>query len=468
MDFPYFNKNLERDMIQVRERIARLENYKFPSIVATPYIINNMKNVTCSMDLMFCPKLLVRGENDLIGKIFAEAGRINRYCISLDEGDFLKYNLISNYFQDKNIAAAKRRDGDSAEVIWNKYKDEIVKFAAAESIPDLRDAIYNFIIKKGFGVEVGTFRPNLAAGFANVFYKGLIDNKCRVLDICSGWGDRMIGFAAAGVERYVGVDPNPDLSEGYKLSLAIVKDVVPAARTADIKMINSPFETAELPANGGFNLIFTSPPYFDLEIYSDKDGQSLKSAETKKASNNTFENWFEDFLMTSLLKAWKYLEPGGLMCININNYLDFTDKNNIKFGPDYTMKMVHEVNKRIGGCNGSAIYCGPLCYAEFYDVPAAIKDKVKKNKKMPKSPQPFWIWRKAYSVDDKGNKVEISAEKELIDTMSGNKTTAKGVAGTVCSKTVEITYNPAKMHELTSRADIDTLRGIGVRFKTNS
>lgn len=479
-DFPYFNNYFESDKKLIEERIKNLSTYVFPSIEHMPYIINNMRNVISPVDIIFCPQLLYRFDQNQIKnlesifQISSENRNIKSpYCIAFDDNDFLKYNFISNYFQDKNLANTHRRDGESSVEIWNKNRDRIRKFGEEKGIKNLRDAIYAFIKEELNKAEVGTFRPSLAAGFNNVFFKKLLNEPCRVLDICSGWGDRMIGFVASSADVYVGVDPNPDLFEGYEKSLNFVKEVT--SSKTDVQMINSPFETAEIP-DKKYNLIFTSPPYFDLEIYSDKDGQSLKTAEIKttKERSNTFENWFEDFLMTSLLKAWKFLQPGGWMCININNYIDFIESENKdskgekqrKFGPDFTMRMVYEVNRRIGGCNGSAIYCGPLSFGEVFELPAAVKNniKFKKNRKMIRSPQPIWIWRKAYEIQN-GIKVEITADKELLDTMEGNKTTAKAIAGTVCTKGVEIVYEPQKMHELLLRKDFLVLRGLGTRFR---
>jgi hypothetical protein len=36
-----------------------------------------------------------------------------------------------------------------------------------------------------------------------------------ILDMCAGWGDRMISAAACGVKTYLGVDPNPELANPY-------------------------------------------------------------------------------------------------------------------------------------------------------------------------------------------------------------------------------------------------------------
>lgn len=461
-DFPYFNNDIAAEADNLKKRIITLSTYKL-TITPARYLINNMKNVLGPLDLIFCPRLLSSDEKVVEGlkEIFSPAAVASPYIIVCEDGDFARLNAVSNYFQDRVIASTRRRDGDSVLEVWAKHSDKIKEYAKEENISSLREAVYQYIINKLSSAEVGTFRPALAAGFVNTFYAGLLFKECRVLDICSGWGDRLVGFMAAGAAVYCGVDPNKALIDGYKEMAAFITKTLPQCKTV-LHMISAPFQEAKVP-DEGYNLIFTSPPYFDLEIYdSSSESQSLKAAEIKnaKSGESTFEIWFEDFLMTSLTKAWKMLVPGGLMCININNYIDFKAANKV-FGPDYTGRMVAAVNKRLGaGSGGDAVYCGPLSYAEFIKLPAAKRggssNKGNGEKLVPRSPQPFWIWRKSE---------DAAASKELVEKAAGNKTTVEAIAGTICNKEVVITYDFKDIDGLIGRADFDSIRGMGTKFQ---
>jgi hypothetical protein len=79
-----------------------------------------------------------------------------------------------------------------------------------------------------------------------------------------------------------------------------------------------PFESGPLADEEHFDLVLTSPPFFDLEIYvSDKadDRQSYKD-------HPTLDRWLHGFLFFSMKKAWAHLVDGGhmvLCCVRTNS-----------------------------------------------------------------------------------------------------------------------------------------------------
>ena len=64
-----------------------------------------------------------------------------------------------------------------------------------------------------------------------------------------------------------------------------------------------------------FDLVFTSPPFFDFEVYTDLPGQSIQGA------NNKLQTWLVNFLFVALSKAWDRLEPGGHIAIHITDVM---------------------------------------------------------------------------------------------------------------------------------------------------
>jgi len=130
-----------------------------------------------------------------------------------------------------------------------------------------------------------------------------------MLDFAAGWGDRLISSISCNLDCYVGVDPNKELMDGHN---SIIKMFAPN----DIhkyKIIYEPFQSCELPENQTFDLVFTSPPFFDLEIYNNEKGQSV-------IDFPRFEDWIVHFLFKSLHKAWKKLDKDGHMAIHISDY----------------------------------------------------------------------------------------------------------------------------------------------------
>lgn len=108
-------------------------------------------------------------------------------------------------------------------------------------------------------------------------------------DPCSGYGGRLLGAFVAGV-RYVATDVEPETVEGNRA-------------LAERLGCSRPSEVHKCPAErfdpGPVDLVFTSPPYFDREQYSDRGDQSWVS------HGSDFDAWVEGFLRPVIATAYK-------------------------------------------------------------------------------------------------------------------------------------------------------------------
>jgi hypothetical protein len=128
----------------------------------------------------------------------------------------------------------------------------------------------------------------------------------KVLDMSSGWGDRLIGSILSGIDLYYGTDPNTCLHEGYD---KIVRLLVPISPNPQMKVIikKEPFETVHIPLEfGQFDLMYTSPPYFDYEDYTDEQTQSIAHDNTNKE-----DLWLKNFMYVSTRKIIDRIKFGG-------------------------------------------------------------------------------------------------------------------------------------------------------------
>lgn len=196
--------------------------------------------------------------------------------------------------------------------------------------------------------ECTQFKPSLGVAVLR-----LLQGR-RVLDFSSGWGDRLIAAIAAGVDRYVGVDPNPDLQPGYQ---QIIEQF--AEGSTRFSMIQAPFQTAELPDEEPYDLVFTSPPYFNFELYSNPLHQSANEG-------TSLQGWLRGFLFPTLQKAWIMLKEGGHMALHIVDI-------NPRVGA-----FTEVMNLYIQGWLPGAFYRGVVCS----DGGESSRNR------------PIWIWRK--------------------------------------------------------------------------
>lgn len=167
------------------------------------------------------------------------------------------------------------------------------------------------------------------------------------LDPSAGWGDRLIGALAYGKCDYIGVDPSNCMHNIYKKiikELSNDKKVLSTKKqknnsikiknksikiNKDIntyKVYKNGFENIELPKKyiNGIDFIFTSPPFFDLEIYEKlSDTQSIEKF-------NTLDKWINGFLYPMIDKCEKYLSIDGHLALYISDYTGHNYVNEMK------------------------------------------------------------------------------------------------------------------------------------------
>ena len=133
-----------------------------------------------------------------------------------------------------------------------------------------------------------------------------------VLDFTMGWGCRLVGACASDVPSYIGIDINPSLKEPYEKMVDVLKRII--IKTKGKKNPNIPLKTNitllfqdALTVDYSkldYDCVFTSPPYFNLEIY---EGTTSK----------TEEAWISEFYVPIFTKTYKYLKSGGHFILNI-------------------------------------------------------------------------------------------------------------------------------------------------------
>lgn len=147
---------------------------------------------------------------------------------------------------------------------------------------------------------------NFRAGFAAYLYRKFGVKNGTVLDPCTGYGGRLVGWIASKLGgRYVGVDPNvPTHEANRRLADAL-------APRGSVSLINQPFEDVDLSAlKGCVDFAFTSPPYFAKEEYSDAPTQS-------RIRYPWIEEWDAGFLQKLLTGCFVALRAGSHCVINI-------------------------------------------------------------------------------------------------------------------------------------------------------
>ena len=156
-------------------------------------------------------------------------------------------------------------------------------------------------------------RKYIASQFRPATAKAIYDHfKAEsVLDFSMGWGDRLVGaHASNSVKRYVGFDPNVNLHNGYLNQIQAYNEL--NSKDIFFNLYAACAEDESVVLNEQFDLIFTSPPYFDKEKYD----QSLNQSYIKYKK---IDSWLNDFLYKTIELRSRNLKFGGHLVINISD-----------------------------------------------------------------------------------------------------------------------------------------------------
>jgi len=157
------------------------------------------------------------------------------------------------------------------------------------------------------------FRPATAKALYELYGK---DN-CKVLDTSSGFGGRLLGFFTA---KNTGIDPNTaDSCNRFILYMSRYfnkKAYVNKIGSEDFTVENYP------QYENYFDISFTSPPYFNIERYSDDITQS-------HVKFNTYDSWVDGFYRNTIYNSCNALKLDGVFAINISwvdNIKEYTEE----------------------------------------------------------------------------------------------------------------------------------------------
>ena len=236
---------------------------------------------------------------------------------------YKKYYNITDYFSNRCRAICvfkipKKTEQLSPYQFYQNNKTRIhtllKKQQGKVSYHNLREYIYRH------NKECSNFNTTVVVSILKLF------KPKHWLDFSAGWGDRLIGAIAYGKCKYTGVDPSECMNPKYH---NMIKTLVPKKERPNYKIIQSGFETLsskEIP-NLAYDLIFTSPPFFDLEVYEKKEKQSIHQY-------NSLQKWLDGFLYPTLKTCYRALEVNGKLALYISDFYDvkYTDtmKNWIK------------------------------------------------------------------------------------------------------------------------------------------
>jgi len=165
--------------------------------------------------------------------------------------------------------------------------------------------------------------------------KAIVEHLCpvlwgRVYDYSCGYGGRLLGIGSSNFKYdYVGVEPNTETVK-YLNYLNDIIDEATGVRGTIVQSVSEEYQPEDI------DLAFSSPPYFNLEKYSDEATQCMVQFKTE-------DEWFEGYVVPTMEHIHRGLNGEGLFATNIADYKTYGQKEPIE-----VVERWIEVSERIG------------------------------------------------------------------------------------------------------------------------
>ena len=213
-------------------------------------------------------------------------------------------------FPNMMTAEPKGRGSNS---LRDRFLDEKKLKRAIRICFEFRDSnklVYPMSLRTALELVTGENVTNFKAQHA----RSIVEHLCpvmwgRVYDYSCGYGGRLLGISSSNMGyTYVGTDPNTEtfnylnyLNTFLNSDSEIIKDVSENYQSEDI------------------DLAFSSPPYFNLEKYSDEPTQCM-------VNYTTLDEWFEGYVAPTMKNIHKGLNDEGIFATNIADYKSYGNK----------------------------------------------------------------------------------------------------------------------------------------------
>lgn len=221
-----------------------------------------------------------------------------------------------NRFIFPNMQTAEPKGRGSNSLKDRFYNDDKLRRAIriCFEFRDGNNLVYPTAVRRALELVTGENVTNFKAQNA----RAIVEHLCPVLwgniyDYSAGYGGRLLGITSSNMRyNYIGIDPNTETVK----NLNYLQQLIESATGVTSEIYCTTSEEYE-PEN--IDLAFSSPPYFNLEKYSDEETQCM-------VRYQSLDEWFDGYVEPTISNIYKGLNSEGIFATNIADYKTYGNK----------------------------------------------------------------------------------------------------------------------------------------------
>jgi len=241
-------------------------------------------------------------EHKIISEVELNKDLENLYGFDASENRNNFYgNPFLYHYQFKNLIKCHREGGKTIYDIYNDGEqwDKLIDSARKRNRGG-RTAAGN--VYECFRINLGSV-VMFKSTTAKYLYQKY--NATSVLDPTAGWGGRMLGAWALGID-YTGIDTNTNMKPAYDSMIDVLDNKTPAIfEKPNLQMIWQSALDVDF-SKLDYDFVLISPPYVNLEIY-----EHMEPWESD-------EKFYTEFFIPLWQKCIDNIKQGGTICFNIS------------------------------------------------------------------------------------------------------------------------------------------------------
>ena len=221
-----------------------------------------------------------------------------------------------NRFLFPNMMSAEPKGRGSNSLKDRFFNDDKLRRAIriCFEFRDGNNLVYPTAIRRALELVTGENVTNFKAQNA----KAIVEHLCPVLwgniyDYSAGYGGRLLGITSSNMRyNYIGIDPNTETIKYLDYLNNCIEEAV-GIKGEIIQSVSEEYQPNDI------DLAFSSPPYFNLEKYSDEETQCM-------VRYPTLNEWFSGYAEPTIKNIYKGLNKDGIFATNIADYKTYGQK----------------------------------------------------------------------------------------------------------------------------------------------